>query len=163
MALVSLVHRAPMRSRRDDVPEGLAVDRALELSVCGLGGALIPPPRTLDEAVEGLATTYDDRAARRLRRFAEVSDGAFVWTRESDGVYRLGRLAGPWDYDASPGAAAADLVHVRPCAWARTAFAENDVSAATAYSFSRGGRNFQRIRDPRVEPATLALWLESEG
>jgi hypothetical protein len=152
-----------MRSRRDDVPDGLAVDRALELKVCGLGGALIPPPRSLDEAVEGLATTYDDRTARRVRRFAEVPDGAFVWTRESDGLYRLGRLAGPWEYDASPGAAAADLVHVRLCQWARRGFAENDVPAATAYSFSRGGRNFQRIRDPRVEPATLALWPGSEG
>ncbi|ONI67473.1 GAF domain-containing protein [Kribbella sp. ALI-6-A] len=157
------VHRAPMRSRREDVPVGLAVDRALELNVCGVGGVLVPPPRSLDEAVEGLATAYDDRTARRLRRFSEVPDGAFVWTRESDGLYRLGRLAGPWEYDASPGAVAADLVHVRPCEWARRAFTENDVPAAAAYSFSRGGRNFQRIRDPRVESATLALWPGSEG
>jgi hypothetical protein len=152
-----------MRSRRDDIPDGLGVDRALELNVCGLGGALVSPPRSVEEAVDGLAAAYDDRTARRLRRFAEVPDGAFVWTRESDGLYRLGRLAGPWEYDASRGAAACDLVHVRPCEWARRAFAENDVPAATAYSFSRGGRNFQRVRDPRVEPATLALWPDSEG
>ncbi|ADB29470.1 hypothetical protein Kfla_0346 [Kribbella flavida DSM 17836] len=158
------VYRAPLRSRRDEVPAGLAVDRALSEGVCGFGGALIPPPPDLDAAVEGLTSTYDERAGRSLRRFADVPDGAFVWTREPDGLYHLGRLTGPWRYDDSPAAAAADLVHVRPCEWLERAFAETDVPAGTAYTFSRGGRNFQRIRDPQVEDATAALWgFPSEG
>ncbi len=95
--------------------------------------------------------------ARRLERFAEVPDGAFVWTREVDGLYRLGRLAGPWRYDASADAVAADLVHVRPCSWS---VALADVPAAVLHTFSRGGRNFQRIRDPAVEPATADLWAQ---
>lgn len=133
-----------MRSRRDDVPDGLAVDRALTLGLCGIGGRLDPPPLTLGEAVARLSTAYDERTARRLQRFAEVPDGAVVWTREIDGLYRRGHLAGGWRYDAAPDAVAADLVHVRPCEWAPEVFGE--APAAVAYAFSRGGRNFQRIR-----------------
>ncbi|MGC4936431.1 GAF domain-containing protein [Kribbella sp. DT2] len=150
------VHRAPMRSRRDDVPDGLAVDRALDLGLCGIGGTLHPPPSTLDDAIERLSTSYDERAARRLHRFAEVPDGSFVWTREIDGLYRLGCLAGPWRYDASPAAVEADLVHVRPCVWAPRPYAE--VPAEVASTFSRGGRNFQRIRDAGA--ATAELWTQ---
>ncbi|MEV6287086.1 GAF domain-containing protein [Kribbella sp. NPDC051770] len=131
-----------MRSRRDDVPEGLAVDRALTLGLCGIGGILQPPPATLDDAVARLSTAYDERTARRLQRFAEVPEGATVWTREPDGLYHLGHLTGPWKYDASPEAEAADLVHVRSCVWTPAP----DVPAAVEYAFSRGGRNFQRIR-----------------
>ncbi|GAA1537008.1 hypothetical protein GCM10009741_44520 [Kribbella lupini] len=147
-----------MRSRRDDVPDGLAVDRALELGLCGIGGVLRPPPRGLDDAIERLSTSYDERTARRLQRFAEVPEGAFVWTREIDGIYRLGRLGGPWRYDAS--AVAVDLVHVRPCEWLARPFTDADVPPAVAFTFSRGGRNFQRIRDAAVEPATAELWAQ---
>ncbi|GAB2562912.1 GAF domain-containing protein [Kribbella endophytica] len=149
-----------MRSRRDDVPHGLAVDRALHLGLCGIGGTLRPPPSTLDNALERLSTSYDERAARRLQRFAEVPDGAFGWTREADGLYRLGRLTGPWRYDASPDAVAVDLVHVRPCEWSAKPFTEAEAPAAVVYTFSRGGRNFQRIRDPAVGPATADLWAQ---
>jgi hypothetical protein len=156
MSEQAAVYRAPMRSRRDDVPDGL--DRALDLGLCGVGGTLRPPPSTLADAVERLSTAYDERAARRLRRFAEVPDGTFVWSREVDGLYRLGRLTGSWRYDASAAAVEADLVHVRPCGWASRPFAE--VPRAVAYAFARGGRNFQRIRDPAVVPASAELWAQ---
>ncbi|MDH6287585.1 hypothetical protein M2275_002489 [Rhodococcus opacus] len=39
------VYRAPMRSRRDDVDPGLAVQRALAMDVCGIGGLLAPTSR----------------------------------------------------------------------------------------------------------------------
>jgi hypothetical protein len=150
------VYRAPMRSRRDEIPIGPAVDRALYLGQCGIGGLLDPPPADLDDALAATALTYDVRTARRLRRFSEVQVGAFVWTREPDGLYRLGRLTGPWYYDAE--GAAVDLVHVRRCDWSPTPFPEPAVPSGTAYTFSRGGRNFQRINDPATEQATAATW-----
>ncbi|WBQ05096.1 GAF domain-containing protein [Kribbella sp. CA-293567] len=152
------VYRAPMRSRRDDVPAGLAVERALDLGCCGFGGRLDPPPADLAEALTATAFTYDARTARRLQRFAEVPVGAFVWTREPDGPYYLGRLKGGWQYDASPAAAAADLVHVRPCDWSRSPIPESAVPGGTVLTFARGGRNFQRTNDAATEVETARLW-----
>lgn len=151
-------YRAPLRSRRDDVPDGVAIDRALTRGLCGLGGRIDPPPHDLDEALRATAHRYDDRAARRLRRFSEVPDGAFVWARELDGLFHLGRLTGPWRYDLDPTAIAMDLVHVRDCQWLPEPFPVTAVPSGTAYTFSRGGRNFQRIHDPVTEVRTAELW-----
>jgi hypothetical protein len=148
-----------MRSRRDDIPIGPAVERALELGLCGIGGVIDPPPADLDDALTATALTYDARTARRLRRFCEVPHGAFVWTREPDGLYRLGQLTGPWYYDSAAAAAAVDLVHVRRCAWSPTPFPESAVPAGTASAFARGGRNFQRITDLEAEAGTERLWV----
>lgn len=117
-----------MRSRRDDVEPVLAVERALEHGLVGMG------------------RVDDDRAERRLRRFAEVTTGAEVWTRHPDGRFHRGRVAGPLVLDESAEAELADLVHVRACAWDDEGLEEHEVPAAVAATFRRGGRNFQRIR-----------------
>ncbi|HEY4096905.1 MAG TPA: hypothetical protein VGM33_15395 [Baekduia sp.] len=147
-----MIYRAPMRHA-----DGTgAVAHALRHGVVGLPGALSPAPATLDDA---LAATPDERAARRLERFAHVPAGAFVWTRDGDGLYRLGRLTGgPWRYDASPAAGAAGLHHVRPAEWLDRPFGDDAVPAAVAATFARGGRNFQRTHDALAERQTAALW-----
>jgi hypothetical protein len=111
--------------------------------LCGVGGRLSRAPDTLADAVVGTERTYGERAARRLERFAAVADGAQVWTRDERGHHHTGLLAGPWWYDDSPGAAAADLVHVRRCDW--TEVPDDEVPDAVLATFARGGRNFQRI------------------
>jgi hypothetical protein len=151
-------YRAPLRSRRGDLPDDAAVDRALSHGLCGFGGRLDPPPCDLAEALDATASRYDERTARRLRRFAEVPDGAFVWTREPDGLFHLGRLTGSWRYDSEPAAVAVDLVHVRDCQWRPEPFPVTAVPGGTAYTFSRGGRNFQRINDAATETQTAELW-----
>ncbi len=156
-------YRAPLRSRRDEIPEGLAIDRALTLGLCGFGGRLDRSPTDLEDALTATDLLYGERAARRLRRFAEVPDGAFVWTREPDGLYHLGRLTGPWRYDSDPAALAADLVHIRDCEWSPEPFPETAVPTGTAYTFSRGGRNFQRIRDAATEVQSEKLWKALQG
>jgi len=152
------VYRAPMRSRRDDVPAGAGVRRALAVGLCGMGGLVDPPPDDLDDAVAAVAGAYDDRAAHRLRRFAAIPAGAFVWTRSPEGDYWLGRLTGPWRYDASPAARTADLVHVRACDWLPEPVPEADVPPATVRTFGRGGRNLQQTHDPAIAAQTLAVW-----
>ncbi|NMH96456.1 GAF domain-containing protein [Pseudonocardia sp. K10HN5] len=149
-----MVYRAPMRSRRDGVPPG--VDRALAEGLCGVGGTIDPAPDDLDDAIARVAAGYAERTAARLGRFAEVPDGAFVWTRGGDGDYHLGRLAGPWRYDGSAAARAVDLVHVRDCTW--TAVPGQEVPAGTVRAFARGGRNFQRIHDNGMGAQSLAVW-----
>lgn len=136
------VYRAPMRSRRDDVDPVLAVERALALGVVGIGGRLAEPPVTLADAVAATYETHGERAAARLRRFADVEDGAQVWTR-ADGDFLVGTITGAWRYDPAPEARDVDLVHVRRCTWTTP---EDGVPDAVLAAFARGGRNFQRIR-----------------
>ena len=145
--------RAPMGSTRESVAD--AVEHALTREVCGVGGILRPAPGDLDDALARLSDTHGERAAARLRRFAQVPDGAFVWTRSVDG-YVLGRLAGPWRYDDSPGARAVDLVHVRACSWLPDPVAEAEVPAGTLRTFARGGRNFQQTHGAGISDQTRA-------
>ena len=135
------VYRAPMRSRLDDVDPALAVERALRLGLVGVGGRLARTPRSLREAVGLTDEAWGERAARRLERFVAVADGSQVWTRDPDGIYHVGVVEGAWFYDDSDEARQADLVHVRPCAWAASG-----PPTAVLDTFGRGGRNFQRIR-----------------
>lgn len=133
------VYRAPLRSRSDDVDRWAGVKRALRLGLCGFGEACQP----------------DAKTARRIDRFADVPDGSYVWTRDSDGLYWLGRIDGPYFYDA--GGADVDLVHVRHCTWMDTPLAEHTVPPAVAATFARGGRNFQQIHDVDVGRQTARV------
>lgn len=156
--MLPIAFRAPMRSRLDDVDPGLAVERALDVGVCGTGGRLAPAPGSLEEALGLLSDAYDDRFARRVSRFADAPLGAFVWTRDADGLLHLGRVTGPWAYDAAPAAHDVDLVHVRPCRWLPAPLTGSAVPPAVRHAFARGGRNWQRINDPTAGPASAAAW-----
>ena len=133
------VYRAPMRSRRDDFDLQATIDRALAMGLVGFGDA-------------GAGA----RIERRIARFADVSEGSFVWTRDTDGRYWLGRIDGPYFYDDD--GAAVDLVHVRPCRWLSQPLLEPDVPAAVVATFGRGGRNFQQTHDPNVGSETAGIW-----
>lgn len=160
--MIAPVYRAPMRSRDDSIRPGLAVERALCLGVCGVGGRLDDRPESLDTALVAVDARHGERMARRLERFAAAPEGAFVWTREVDGVFRLGRISGPWRYDASPGAHACDLMHVRPCDWLAEPVAAQLVPVGVLQTFARGGRNWQRIHDAGVESDTSAIWAAAQ-
>lgn len=137
------VYRAPMRSRRDDVDLDLAVVRALDLGLVGIGGRLGSVPASLDDAVMTTYAEHGEREAARLRRFSAMPTGAQVWTRDDEGLFHVGTVTGPWRYDAAPEARAVDLVHVRDCSWTT---AVDVVPGAVLATFGRGGRNFQQIR-----------------
>ena len=147
-----------MRSREHDAPAGVGADHALAHGIVGIGGALPRTPRTLDEAVEAAAETHDAKTARMLRHFADLDEGALVWTRTADHAYHLGRIAGPWRYDDSPEARAVGIHHVRPATWVDRPFGDDEVPAAVSRTFARGGRNFQRTHDERAERQSASLW-----
>ena len=153
--------RAPMRSRTLDLPPGTEAADAVARDRCAIGGVVAPAPESLDEALAAVADRYGARFAARLRRFAAIPEGTFVWTREPDGRYRLGRLTGPWRYE--PEHEALDLPHARPARWLADRFGEQDVPPSVAETFGRGGRNLQRIHDPDAGPASTALWRAGAG
>lgn len=152
------VYRAPMRSRDDAVPLGVAPERALELGLCGIGGRLAPAPGSLAEALVTADAQFGIRLAWRIERFAKAPIGAFAWTRDVDGLTYLGRIAGPWRYDAGEDAAAADLVHVRRCEWLTEPIDHAEVPAGVLATFARNGRNWQRIHDADAERLSAELW-----
>ena len=95
------IYRAPMRSRNDAVELQATINRARRLGQCGFG-----------QSVRGCAE--QERLVRRVARFAELDEGSFVWTRDTDGWFWLDRISGPYFYEADETAAAVELVHVRP-------------------------------------------------
>ena len=130
-----------MRSRRDDIDVAATIERALARGLCGFG-----------------EPAQDSRSARRVARFADVEQGSFVWTRGPDGLYWLGRISGPYFYDADDAAVAVDLVHVRECDWLSKPLLEPAVPAAVIATFRRGGRNLQQTHDSTVSAETQRLW-----
>jgi hypothetical protein len=139
---VTPIYRAPMRARdRDDVPPGAGAEHGLRTGVVGIGDG--------DDA--------------RVRRLADLPDAAFVWTRDTAGRHWLGRVAGEYRYDDSATARAVGIVHTRPARWVESAIAPDDVPAAVAATFARGGRNLQRTHDAEAERATAALWAAASG
>jgi hypothetical protein len=129
------IFRAPMRARDLDLPPGAGADVGLAHDLVGIG----------------------DVADRAVARFAELPDGAFVWTRSSDGLFHLGRIAGAC-VDGVEAALAVGLRHVRPATWLDRPLREDEVPSAVAATFARGGRNLQRTHDDDAERLTAELW-----
>jgi hypothetical protein len=132
------VFRAPMRPRAREAPAGLGADYGLAHGIVGIG----------------------DTAGARIDRFGAVPDGAFVWTRDTDGSYWVGRITGPLRPAARD---AAGLTHVRAADWLDRPFGEHEVPAGVAATFARGGRNFQRTHGDAVERRTAELWAAAVG
>jgi hypothetical protein len=153
-----MIFRAPMRARDRDAPPGAGAAFALRHGLVGTGDALPAVPRTVDEAVDAATAVHGAKAGRMLRGFADLPDGTFVWTRAADGAYHLGRIAGAWRYDDSSEAGEVGIHHVRPANWLDRPFGEDEVPAAVAATFARGGRNLQRTHGDAAERRTAELW-----
>ncbi len=145
MSLMVAVYRAPMRSRNNAFEPQATIDRARRLGLCGFGQSVT-------------RSGEQERLVRRVERFAELDEGSFVWTRDTNGLFWLGRISGPYSYDADEDAAAVDLVHIRPCEWLSMPILEQDVPVAVVATFNRGGRNFQEIHHPSIGEETLRIW-----
>lgn len=139
------IYRAPMRARELDVPAGAGAEYGLRTGVVGIG------------------LGRGEKAARLLHRFATAPSGVFVWTRDSAGNYHLGRIDGPVREDRSPAAREVGIIHVRDTTWLPRAFVEDEVPAAVAQTFGRGGRNFQCTHDDEAERMTAEIWRRDRG
>jgi hypothetical protein len=104
------------------------------------------PMPDADAAIAAGRVHIADPRGRRLERFGEVPEGAFAWTRDGHGMYRLGRIAGPLRGET------------RAVEWLERPFGEDEVPAAVAATFARGGGNFQRTHSQPAERHTAELW-----
>jgi hypothetical protein len=126
------IFRAPMRARDRDLPAGAGARYGLEHGLVGIGTA----------------------SERQVTRFCAVPEGSFVWTRDEDGFFWLGRIAGPCRDDENE----TGIRHVRPATWLDAPFAPDETPAGVRATFARGGRNFQRTHDAEAERMTARLW-----
>lgn len=134
------IFRAPMRSRRLELPPGTGAEYGLKHGLVGI------------DPGEG------EKAARSVHRFATVPEGVFVWTRDRAGGYHLGQIIGDMREVDTAAARGAGIRYVRPTLWLERAYTEAEVPDAVAATFARGGRNFQRTHDADAERLTAELW-----
>lgn len=157
---VEPIYRAPMRARDRDLPPGEGAAFGIEHGLVGTGDLQPTAPDGAEAAVAAAAREHGAKAGRMLERFIALPAGTLVWTSEAPGVYRLGRITGPWRYDDSPAAHAVGIHHVRPARWLPPTIGDAEVPSGVAATFARGGRNLQRIHDAAAERATARLWDE---
>jgi len=155
------VYRAPMRARTHPVGRFIGARTSVARSQVGIGEPLSRTPGNLAEAVRLTVDEHGDRSGTLLTRFAEVDESALVWTRTAENEFRLGRLTGPWRYDDSSEARADGIRHVRAVRWLPLLFDLGSTPPLVVFAFYRGGRNFQRIRDPEAESMTNEIWDQS--
>src|SRR5688572_28308279 len=106
-----------MRARDVEAPPGAGAEYGLSRGVVGIGAV----------------------SNRARDRFSWHPDGVFVWTRDTDGRYWLGRIAGPARDDDSAAARAVGIACVRPAEWLERPFGDDEVPAGVAATFARGG------------------------
>jgi hypothetical protein len=152
------IFRAPMRSRTREARPGAGAEFAIERGVVGIGERVDDTPGTIAQAVWAVTQAHGEKAGRMLARFAALPDATFVWTRQLDGAFRLGRISGTWRYDDSPAAREVGIHHVRPTIWSPRRFGDRDVPPGVARTFARGGRNLQRTHDRSAERQTAESW-----
>ena len=135
-AMLTLILRAPMRSRSADAPSGAGAEFGVARDLVGIGEALEDSPRSPAGAILALIRTHGEKAGRMLARFADLPDVAFVWTCLRDGACRLGAIAGDWRYDDSHAARGVGVRSVGPTAWSPCRFGDGTVPDAVARMFS---------------------------
>ena len=147
-----------MRARDRDAPAYAGAEHGVESGLVGIGDALATTPASLADAIAGAEREHGAKAARMLRRFADLPDGTPVWSRTGEGRYALGRIEGPWRYDDSAAARAVGIHHVRDAHWLPAPFGPDETPVAVVEAFARGGRNLQRIHSDLAERRSAALW-----
>ena len=85
---------------RTRAPKRLVAELDADVTAADLPRADARPRPDLRRGGRDVGLAHDlvgigDVADRAVERFAALPDGTFVWTRSSDGLFHLGRIAGP--------------------------------------------------------------------
>ena len=117
--------------------------------------------KKLEEVVNAVSVDTTPRwgrsAASQIRAFGEeVSPGDFIWSRDVEGKYLLGKFAadGGWEFQTGARNHRLDLHQLRPVSWARRRLEPDEAPGSVVRSFSGYTRAFQRIHQGGIAEAT---------
>lgn len=126
----------------------------------GVGWGMGPGP--MDWAAYGEAASRRSGGVdQSVRALHDLSDGALIWTRDTTGVYYLGRVEGPWRYLSDERADRFDIHNVRP-ARIVSCGVEAVVPGKVANAFIPR-RTLQRVKDGAARRYSASLFAELNG
>ncbi len=115
--------------------------------IIGIGWGLDPAPTTREEYWKRGRETWGGRgwsAAVNALLF-RMNDGDFVWVRNRQFTYYLGKISGSWRPENRADHLEYDVRNVRPCVWTRIG-TEGHVPGAVTNSF-RARSTIQQVND----------------
>jgi hypothetical protein len=116
----------------------------------GIGWGLDPASATREEYWRRGRATWGRKgwsAAANALLF-RMNDGDFVWARNRQFTYYLGKIDGPWRPENGPEFVEYNLGNVRPCVWTRIG-TEDRVPGAVINAF-RPRSTIQQVTDPEA-------------
>lgn len=140
-----------------------------EASVVGVGWGrpeTLADGALLEEVIAAVSEIEDwlPTGPTMIKRLARtVHDGDLMWTRDRSGGFWLGRIEGPYRYDASDVGTRWDLNNVRPCQWLQSAFRDYEIPGGVVRSFAGRGATLQRVKEPAAVRVTEMLWRRESG
>ncbi|MGH2853637.1 MAG: hypothetical protein ACRDLF_05540 [Solirubrobacteraceae bacterium] len=165
-----VIWRTKLRSLKPGVNHAKQFAYCVDGGRVGIGWGIekLPTGTSLAEVVAAIHATelpgWGRRAASTVRLFGEeAAVGDFVWTRDLEGRFRLGRIAGGYRYENSAKAEAMDIHQVRKTDWADQPLGDLEVPVAIIRAFSGTSTSFSRMWDPGARLYTRWLWEKLHG
>ncbi len=165
-----IIWRTKMRSLKPGVDIAGQVDYCLDGGLVGIGWGIdeLPSGAPLAEVLAAIRKTeirgWGAQAASTVRLFGEEAEvGDFVWTRDLQGRFRLGRITGGYRYDNSEKAKATDTHQVRDADWAKQPLSDLEVPGAVIRAFSGTSTSFSRMWNRGARLYTAWLWEKLHG
>jgi hypothetical protein len=159
-----------MRSLKPGVDHAKQVAYCLDGGRVGIGWGIdeLPTGTPLADVLATIRANdlpgWGSRAASTVRLFGEeAAVGDFLWTRDLQGRFRLGRITGRYRYDNSAKAKATDTHQVRKAEWADRSLGDLEVPGAIVRAFSGRSTAFSRMLDISARIYTGWLWEKLHG
>ena len=165
-----IIWRTKLRSLKPGVDHAKQVAYCIEGGRVGIGWGTegLPTGTSLAEVLTAIRTNelsgWGRQAASTVRLFGEEAKlGDFVWTRDLQGRFRLGRITGRYRYENSAKAKANDTHQVRKADWAEQPLGDLEVPGAIIRAFSGTSTSFSRMWNTGARIYTAWLWERLHG
>lgn len=158
-----VIWRTKLRSLKPGVDHAKQVAHCIEGGRVGIGWGIeeLRSGALLDEVLAAIEARPDwgPQAVWTVRRFArEAKVGEFIWTRDLEGRFRLGRIAGRYRYVNSAKAREVDTHQVRKAEWAPRPLGDLEVPGGIIRGFSGTSTSFERTHDRGARLYTAWIW-----
>lgn len=165
-----IIWRTKLRSKKDGVDHATQVAYCLDGERVGIGWGIehLPSGSSLSAVLDAIRSEtspgWGKVAAWTVRRFGEdAAIGDFVWTRDLQGRFRLGRISGEYVYENSARAKETDTHQVRAADWAHQPLSDLEVPGAIIRAFSGTSTSFSRMWNEGARMYTAWLWEKLHG